>query len=309
MLEKFDKKQLLERVSSGVLLSILAVVSVFYSPLFGLVCVAVAGVALYEWFSIVSVKPASKSKQALAAHEKKVRVFTGVSLVAIFFPMLLSTHMSVFVGMLGLGFLSVTFFLFLNLINTPRKAFIKALGVVYIGIPFNALVWLRSDPESGLLLILYVMFVTWGSDTIAYFTGKSVGGKKLAPSISPNKTWAGFTGACAGAVVGGLIVYIIHVLTLDKEQLVDVTYFSIFSVGFWFVTIFSALLGAVGQGGDLLESVLKRHYNIKDSGKLIPGHGGILDRIDALLVVASLVAIAHFATQYLFRISVASGMM
>ena len=131
---------------------------------------------------------------------------------------------------------------------------------------------MRVDHPDGFMIILTLMLCVWASDTGAYIVGRMVGGPKLAPKISPNKTWSGFCGAMFGAAV---------VFTFMFQQQAPIM----------LLLVYGAVIGAAGQAGDLLESHMKRKANIKDSGSLIPGHGGILDRIDALLLVIPVFAI------------------
>jgi phosphatidate cytidylyltransferase len=141
------------------------------------------------------------------------------------------------------------------------------LGIVYIGFACLALLWLRSVPAGGRDLVFWLFAVVWATDTGAYFAGRAIGGPRLAPRISPNKTWAGLIGgALAAALVGVLAA---GLLARDAMLLV---------VG-------GMLLAVVSQGGDLLESWCKRRFGAKDSSHIIPGHGGILDRADGLLAV------------------------
>ena len=150
---------------------------------------------------------------------------------------------------------------------------LAALGVPYVGISCVTLVWLRDVPHSGLTLIVFLLLTVWANDIGAYVAGKSIGGPRLAPTISPSKTWAGFIGGViAAGIVGGLLA-----LAWGADRPVVAA-----SLG--------AVLGVVGQGGDLFESAIKRRYNVKDSGRLIPGHGGLLDRIDGLVAAAPVLA-------------------
>lgn len=158
-----------------------------------------------------------------------------------------------------------------------RAPLLQALGALYIGLPFVALVWLRADPDGGLVSVLWIMALVWATDTGAMAAGKSIGGPKLAPAISPNKTWAGlFGGMAAAALVGLAFALFLHA-----------------SVGL--VMALSAGLAVVAQIGDLAESMVKRHFGVKDSGAIIPGHGGIFDRVDGLLAAASAWALVLLA--------------
>jgi phosphatidate cytidylyltransferase len=147
-----------------------------------------------------------------------------------------------------------------------------ALGIVYIGVPVAAILWLRDqDRETAFWLLL----VVWATDIMAYTAGRLIGGWKLMPQVSPKKTWAGLIGGVIGAaIVGGLVADGLH-LAIDA----------------WLLAAASAVLALVSQAGDLFESAVKRHFHAKDSGALIPGHGGILDRIDGLMAAAPAAAV------------------
>jgi phosphatidate cytidylyltransferase len=150
----------------------------------------------------------------------------------------------------------------------------RYLGVPYVSLPPIALVVLRDDPSFGVAAIVLVMLMVWAADTLAYFAGRIIGGPKLAPRISPKKTWAGMSGAMVGSAVAALGVG----MTLGVP-------------GLWLLLIVAALLAVVEQGGDLFKSAMKRHYGVKDSGRLIPGHGGVIDRVDGLVAVATVAAL------------------
>lgn len=157
--------------------------------------------------------------------------------------------------------------------DKAQTQFWQSLGIVYITLPVTSLFALRSL-ESGFSIVLWMLMVVWATDIAAYFAGRALGGPKLAPTISPNKTWSGLAGGVlAAGLTGCLFTWIISPAHLMP------------------ITLLSAVLAVVAQGGDLLESGLKRHFGIKDSGTLIPGHGGILDRIDGLITAAPVVAI------------------
>ncbi|MCI5059723.1 MAG: phosphatidate cytidylyltransferase [Alphaproteobacteria bacterium] len=156
------------------------------------------------------------------------------------------------------------------------------LGVAYIFMSFFAFMELRLGWEVGVFLSLFLAFGVWGGDIGAYFAGKFIGGPKMAPSISPNKTWAGLLGAVLGAFIMVCIVnYGMPQIPFEYQRQL---FFPFFNLP---LLVFLALLFAVlGQIGDLLISSYKRRAHRKDTGTLIPGHGGLLDRIDSLLFVS-----------------------
>lgn len=150
----------------------------------------------------------------------------------------------------------------------------RFLGVPYVSLPAVALVLLRNDPVWGIEAIVWVMVTVWAADSLAYFAGRIIGGPKLAPRLSPNKTWAGLGGAMAGSALASLFLG----LVLGLPALLV-------------LAMLAAALAIVEQGGDLFKSAMKRHFGVKDSGRLIPGHGGVIDRVDGLVAVASVAAL------------------
>lgn len=152
------------------------------------------------------------------------------------------------------------------------------VGVPYVALPPLALLVLRQDPAFGLAAVLFVFVVVWAADTMAYFAGRLIGGPKLWPSISPNKTWAGLFGAITGAA----LVAVAAKAYLGLPALLP-------------LIVIAAVLAVVEQGGDLFESALKRAHGFKDAGRLIPGHGGLLDRVDGLVAAAVAAALLGIA--------------
>lgn len=144
-------------------------------------------------------------------------------------------------------------------------------GAIYVGLPVLALLWIRAR-EGGFALALWTLAVVWATDIGAYFAGRAIGGPKLAPRISPSKTWAGLAG---GVVSAGIVGW-----ALAQAAGLPVR-----------MAVASPLLAVLAQGGDLYESWLKRRAGVKDSGNILPGHGGILDRLDGLVPVAPAAAL------------------
>ena len=152
-------------------------------------------------------------------------------------------------------------------------------GAIYVLLPCWSLLWLRSDAENGLLLLLWIFFVVWASDIGAFAVGRTVGGPKLLPSVSPQKTWSGL----AGGMISAAVVAVLFVGFLDEWN-GNLNHYA--ATGF-----FAAIVGAIGQFGDMVESRIKRLFGVKDMGTLIPGHGGLFDRVDGLMFVAPAIAL------------------
>jgi phosphatidate cytidylyltransferase len=150
-----------------------------------------------------------------------------------------------------------------------------AFGIPYLGLGAVALVWLRQPPGSGGVNVIVLLLVVWASDIGAYLAGRAFGGPRLAPVISPGKTWSGAVGGLVAAAAVGVAASAI----LGK------------GAPSWRPVAFAVLLGVISQAGDLFESHLKRHFGVKDSGNMIPGHGGLLDRLDAVLTAAPAAAL------------------
>jgi phosphatidate cytidylyltransferase len=148
------------------------------------------------------------------------------------------------------------------------------LGAAYLALPALALVWLRGLPQFGLQIVVWLLAVVWTTDILAYLVGRTVGGPRLAPSISPGKTWSGLCGGVvAAALAGGVTAW-----AIGSERVAQAA-----GLG--------GLLAIISQIGDLIESTLKRRAGVKDSGTLIPGHGGVLDRLDGLILAAPVLAL------------------
>lgn len=158
-----------------------------------------------------------------------------------------------------------------------KMPWLYALGFPAIAVSCVCWLWLREIPE-GRETVLWLMGIVWATDTGAYFAGRAIGGPRLAPKISPNKTWAGLIGGMLSAAgIAALIGSFVGGASLGP------------------LAALGAGLAVVAQTGDLAESALKRHAGVKDSGRLIPGHGGILDRVDGLMPVAAVLVLLTVA--------------
>ena len=232
----------------------IALFAVWYGGLlFDLLVAAAAAIMAWEWGHL--------TRGAGAKTRSRSQAILG------FVTVLLS-------GLAGYGSALVVFIIGLVLVDRLDPGEDRATGIwstgglIWITLPCVGLVWLRHDPIVGTQMVLWILATVWATDIAAYAAGRTVGGPRLAPRISPAKTWSGLGGGVvASALVGaiaGLVMGGRHWLALS-------------AIG--------AMLAVVEQAGDLAESYAKRRFGAKDSGSLIPGHGGLLDRLDGLLAV------------------------
>jgi phosphatidate cytidylyltransferase len=155
-----------------------------------------------------------------------------------------------------------------------------AAGLIYIGVPVVSLIWLRGHEWSGERLILWLMLAVAATDIGAFFAGRLIGGPKLAPRISPKKTWAGLIGAMLASAAVGVIFAAVDPRAPSGGVLM----------------VAGALLAVIAQAGDLGESWVKRRFGAKDSSHLIPGHGGLLDRVDGLIAAGAALAVFQWVS-------------
>lgn len=222
------------------------------------------------------VKSAEKKNGSL-----KKRFFSGIVLAPVFIAIVLYGSWP-FTLMIGAAVL-ISIYEWYKM-SRAGTSFITDMitGTLYLLVCIASFAYLRFVPEQGAWLTLSVMLCVWASDTGAYFTGKTFGGPKMAPVISPNKTFSGLAGAmvfCGAALV-------LLCLIDDLFSAYINTNLGIEGKHYIFVFFAGCLLGFFGQTGDLFISSMKRRVNVKDTGNLIPGHGGLLDRIDALLLIS-----------------------
>ena len=263
-----DNKSLLSgnklslRIISGVALAAGALALTYAGPLpFALMVTAFVAVMAWEWGRLVC------SSGIDAAWAIQVVATGGGALLAVWdCPAC---------GLLAIIAGTFAVFVLRRVDMGTAQAWWAATGVYYVGLPSIALVWIRSDPEFGWVAVLFIFITVWTTDTAAYIFGKSIGGPLLAPDISPKKTWAGFAGGLICATVLGSAVLI----GVAGAQ------------AWWAVIALSAAVSVVSQAGDLGESSLKRLFGRKDSSGIIPGHGGVLDRVDGLVFAALTCAI------------------
>jgi phosphatidate cytidylyltransferase len=195
--------------------------------------------------------------------------------IALFAAVFTGWLLAAFFGWLA-GLLALALF---TLITAWRFGGLAAAGIPYIGIGGFSILWLRLQPEAGLHATLFLVAVIWATDIGAYLAGRLFGGPKLAPRISPGKTWSGSLG---GLVIGG------GLLAAAGHP----------GPGFASALLAALLLSLFAQAGDLLESWIKRKLGVKDSGRTIPGHGGLFDRLDGFLAAAPVAVILAFAMHH-----------
>jgi phosphatidate cytidylyltransferase len=265
------------RILFGLFMAVIAVALAVYSwPVpFEVVTVMVMLFAAREWHRMVR----SQAQREVTDHQA-IHVQTSVTgaAVALAVAALAFGAISVAFGVLIIGAVAA-YFLALQRDDNPLW---HAVGVLYIGLPALALVGLRVLPakSQGIWLVLGLFAIVWATDTGALIFGKLIGGKKLAPKLSPGKTWAG----TIGGTVTALVVFLPFV--------------AIFAVNAVSALAFAAGLSVVAHLGDLLESAIKRYFGYKDSGGLIPGHGGMLDRVDSLFAASVAMALVVFGLHF-----------
>jgi phosphatidate cytidylyltransferase len=190
----------------------------------------------------------------------------GVKASYFVFPLTGFVVVTFAISILVMGIAVLTLFTRRPLVESLPAAGISSSAFLLVAFPLSFAVPMHSSPWRGPRLLLFALAIIWASDTVAYFTGRAIGKHPLAPHISPKKTWEG---SIAGMLGSLLVAYAFHyVLTIRLPHLLTM----------------AALGNIAGQMGDLLESACKRSAGVKDSGSLLPGHGGILDRIDALIL-------------------------
>lgn len=252
------------RVVSGFILALLTISVVIMGGWYFFILVATAIYLMtFEWNRILGDAASS------------YHVLISASLVLLV-SLLLFSNSSFYIF---LSILLASLILIYNLKHLSNNPVMFLVGYIYVLTPSIAIISIRMNPDQGVGLynILWILFVIWSTDISAFFTGKIFGGMKLAPTISPAKTWSGFIGGILAAIlVGSITCYL-------------------FELGSMITFIWLALLmSLLAQSGDLIMSKIKRHYSIKDSGKLIPGHGGILDRLDSTVLSLPFFGISLF---------------
>ncbi|MBO6577464.1 MAG: phosphatidate cytidylyltransferase [Thalassospira sp.] len=248
--QKDTNSGLIPRVLSAMVMAPVAVAAVWFgSPYFDILLFVFSAGMMWEW-----------SRMCAPNHHNGISVVTAVAL-AVAMIMYVAGQEEYIVMPIAIGVIIAA-------ARSGPNWLLAGFGVLYISVAALSALWLRTQDGDGLLIIMWLFFLVWATDTGGYAFGKTIGGPKLAPRFSPKKTWAGLIGGmvCAG-LIGGLV-----------------TYFSSDAIN-WAIVAVSMVLAIIAQIGDLGESALKRRFKVKDSSHLIPGHGGLLDRADGMLSV------------------------
>ncbi len=292
----------MKRVLTAVILIPLVLVALFKAPLwlFTLLVFGVAVLAAHEYFGIV--KAQGFRPFAAACYVFFALSFGTLYWLAYFASLdyaegaggLAAIFMLGLLGGLGLIALIAALVLLLGgLGRDPLSSALPDAAITFMALPYLAftlgLLPVLRAPSNGALYLLYLMLLVWCGDIAAYYVGRAIGKHKLAPRVSPGKSWEGAIASVAGAIIVGVLLchYIEPIAgTLRSAHLLsrDANLNAVSAhVPIWLVALFAISVNVAAQLGDLVESALKRGAGVKDSGTLLPGHGGVLDRIDALL--------------------------
>lgn len=247
---------MLRIVSALVMLPIAIFIILLGGVAYNVFVILLTVLILYEWNGIC------EDKAFNAAF-----VFQVIIVLLLVYSMIRAEYFDIYIYLVPAGLLVAACIYF------KMKLHFALLGLAYALLPALSLILLRQN--IGGLIVLWMMIIVWSMDTGAYFAGKNIGGPKMAPRISPNKTWAGLIGGTITAVILGLVAA--HYFGLGDNLII--------------LILPAAALAIWSQIGDLMESALKRHFNVKDSGAIIPGHGGIMDRVDGVVFAAPAVVI------------------
>lgn len=257
----FIPQELKLRIVSGIAIAVIAFVMLYWSPeAFIVLTFLVAAAMSWEWGRIVR---GDMPDRALIAHIAAV-------FVAAIYVLNDMAGWGVAAALVGAAVVAA-------LAIGSGRARLSGAGVFYTALPVVALGWLRSDEPLGFLATLFVVLSVAVTDIAAYVSGRTIGGPKLWPEVSPNKTWSGLLGGIITAAVAGFLF----------------AFFTGTGSAVWLASLGLAI-GLVAQWGDLAESALKRHFGLKDAGDLIPGHGGFMDRMDGIVTASILAALIGF---------------
>ena len=274
----------MKRILTAIVLVPLVLLLVFKGQFWLITAVvgAVAELALWEYLSLAD-----------AAGAKTPRIASGIAVAVLFVVTFFQAlALAPLAGAIVLGLLIVCAFRSPLPRVLPDAAY-SVFGVLYIGFSLTTLP-LLSQQENGASLLVFLLLVVWAGDIAALYIGRTWGRKKLAPAISPGKTWEGSIASVAGSIAVACLLFWLAA-RLQARDFAVLSYPG--AISRWL--ILAAILNVAAQVGDLVESALKRGAGVKDSGSLLPGHGGVLDRIDALLIAAPVLWYALLVQQFL----------
>lgn len=288
---------MIKRIATAVVLIPLVLLLVLRAPLYilSVVAAAVALLAIAEFLKLVThyaVQPMAVTTYAfvglfflfvIAASTNRTPL---VETTAILFGLAVSAALAPFI------FLTVAMRR-TNLATGYPAAAASSFGFAYIAIPMALLVQIRQQP-AGAIWTIYTLLAVWAGDIFAYFVGKAIGRHRMSPEISPNKTWEGAVASILASVIIGTL-WIEHASAISaffmRLGLIDRRdgMWGLEQPQLWPLILLSAIVNIAAQLGDLVESLIKRGAGVKDSGTILPGHGGMLDRIDAMLFAVPVV--------------------
>ncbi|WP_454619290.1 phosphatidate cytidylyltransferase [Bradyrhizobium cenepequi] len=253
-----SSRNLLVRVIAALVLAPVAIAIAYAGGFLWTLLVTLAAIGLYvEWLMVIGIGP-------------RLRVtVAGVLALAAAGLCLGAGRLDVSLSVLAIGLIAIA-------VISPEQRQWTIAGFCYAAVAEVASILLRRDPDEGFVALMFVLLIVWATDIGGYFAGRSIGGPKLWPRVSPKKTWAG----AAGGFVGSLVV---------------AAGFAAFGLGSVAPLLaLGAVLSVVSQFGDLFESAVKRRFGVKDSSHLIPGHGGLMDRLDGFIAAVAVAAIFGF---------------
>ena len=258
----------------GIVLAAVAILALIWPEYFAGLVVLITVLAAYEWHRMIAAGQDYRVETAI----------TSLTAAAAVVVLLMLRQIGPALLVVAIGALAAI----IVARSRGRNPVWQGLGVVYLGLPAIALVSLRAFPERGWQIIAGLFLIVWATDTGALIFGKLIGGPRMAPALSPAKTWAGTVGgSVTAALVFGCYIWLL-------------------GGTLWIAALFGLIFSAVAHVGDLFESFVKRQFGIKNSGSLIPGHGGVLDRMDSTIFASVALALLVFGVHFNLLFGIAS---
>ena len=257
------RNEMLVRFASAAILATLTLGAAWYGGWAAAAAVAAAAVAVHlEWIGLTG--------------DRLVPALAFTALLVASFALFAAGYPEAAAGLTALAVVGAA---------AASRELWRPAGVAYGAMLGLGLLLLRGAPEQGLPAVLVVFAVVWGTDSGAFFAGRAIGGPRLWPAVSPKKTWAGAIGGLIAGIAAGLVMAMLARVTVTPE-----------------LVLVSAALSLADQAGDLVESAIKRHFGAKDSGIIVPGHGGMMDRVDGLVfavAAAAIIGLVHGGPSHL----------